>query len=398
MAQQDAMSESPPMAPLSTNKEKGTNGGPLEDDADAHPFFQYYGQIIHQQNMLQDTTRTGTYHQAVVQNLPDFKDKVIMDVGTGSGILAMFAANAGAKRVYAVEASDIADSAEKLVKANGLDHIVKVIRSKVEEVELEEKVDLIISEPMGFLLVHERMLESFVRARQMFMKPGGKMFPSNGTMFFLPFSDWTIHAEQEQKTEFWKTKQFYGVDLSVLKDEATRQIFAQPVVGYIDPAILVATTEQAASYTIDFSATTPEKMGDIVVPFQFAVSRTCLVHGIAGWFDVNFVGSTATIRLDTGPFSAPTHWYQCKLLFAQPMAVNAGQTISGTIHMKANKKYSYDIHVECALDGTAVFVTADIALQDQHYHYLSNPAAAETATSQQSQWGEGNYSNNNHGW
>ena len=65
--------------------------------------------LVHQQNMLQDIVRTGTYHDAILHNPSDFKDKVVMDVGTGSGILAFFAANAGARKVYAVEASGMAE-------------------------------------------------------------------------------------------------------------------------------------------------------------------------------------------------------------------------------------------------------------------------------------------------
>lgn len=60
----------------------------------------------------------------------------------------MFAAKAGAKRVYAVEASGLAHKARANVKQNGFDHIITVIQSKVEEVVLDEKVDVIISEWM----------------------------------------------------------------------------------------------------------------------------------------------------------------------------------------------------------------------------------------------------------
>ena len=70
-----------------------------------HPFYRFYGQLAHQQNMLQDSTRTGTYYNAVSYNISDFEGKVVLDVGTGSGILSLFAAQAGATKVYAVECS-----------------------------------------------------------------------------------------------------------------------------------------------------------------------------------------------------------------------------------------------------------------------------------------------------
>ncbi len=76
------------------------------------------GMLQHQQNMLQDYIRTGTYHAAIVENPADFEGKAVMDVGCGSGILSLFAAQAGARVVYAVEASDMAHYARQLAAAN----------------------------------------------------------------------------------------------------------------------------------------------------------------------------------------------------------------------------------------------------------------------------------------
>jgi len=69
-----------------------------------------------------------------MKNAIDFKDKIVMDVGCGSGILSIFAAQAGAKKVFAIEASDMADSAIILIKHNKLDHIITVIKAKIEDI------------------------------------------------------------------------------------------------------------------------------------------------------------------------------------------------------------------------------------------------------------------------
>ena len=50
------------------------------------------GKLQHQQNMLQDYVRTATYQQAILENAADFRGKLIMDVGAGTGILSLFAA------------------------------------------------------------------------------------------------------------------------------------------------------------------------------------------------------------------------------------------------------------------------------------------------------------------
>lgn len=72
---------------------------------------------------------------------------------------------------------------------------IKVIAAKVEECELDERVDVIISEPMGYMLVNERMLESFIHARR-FLKPGGRMFPTRADLHFALFSDNALYLEQ----------------------------------------------------------------------------------------------------------------------------------------------------------------------------------------------------------
>ena len=83
-----------------------------------------------------------------------------------TGVLSMFAAKAGAKKVIGIECSSIVEHARKIVKANNLDHIVELIKGKVEEIELPvEKVDIIISEWMGYCLFYESMLNTVIYAR-----------------------------------------------------------------------------------------------------------------------------------------------------------------------------------------------------------------------------------------
>ena len=141
------------------------------DSASAVEYFRYYGLIPQQQNMLQDAVRTGTYFTAILENARDFKDKVVMDVGAGSGILSFFAAMAGARRVYAVEASAMSEHCAKLLAGNPrLRDTIVIVNGKVEEVEIPEKVDVLVSEPMGTLLYNERMIESYLLARDRFMR------------------------------------------------------------------------------------------------------------------------------------------------------------------------------------------------------------------------------------
>jgi predicted RNA methylase len=86
--------------------------------------------------MLKDTVRTRSYQRAIEENPNDFKDKIVLDIGCGTGILSIFAARAGAKHVYAIENAEIALFAEEIIKRNGLSNKITVIKGKMEEITL----------------------------------------------------------------------------------------------------------------------------------------------------------------------------------------------------------------------------------------------------------------------
>lgn len=323
--------------------------------------------------MLQDTIRTSAYHDAILMNTIDFRDKVVVDVGAGSGILSFFAARAGARKVYSIEASKSSSYAQKLANANGLSNCIEVLQGKVEDIELPEKADVIVSEPMGVFLLHERMIESYLLARQKWLKPGGKMFPTNSNVWVAPFTDEYLHREQTSKTQFWVQTDFYGLDMSCLLQEAIQDHFIQPVVGVFDPSILVA---EAQSKQFPFDSLAPEDLHSVDFEFVFTVNRTCLVHGLAGWFDVHFLGSARQSILSTSPYSPWTHWHQVRFLLIRPVAVNAGQRISARLSMRVNDQRSYSIEMVVRLEGlmdTEVISSNIIDLHQQFYHYLSTP-------------------------
>ena len=89
-----------------------------------------------------------------------------------------------------------------LVKNNKLADRIQVIAGKIEELDLPEQVDIIISEPMGYMLFNERMLETYLHAKK-WLKPGGKMFPSQGDLHIAPFTDDSLYMEQFSKANFW---------------------------------------------------------------------------------------------------------------------------------------------------------------------------------------------------
>lgn len=156
-------------------------------------YFDSYAHFGIHEEMLKDEVRTLSYRNAMYHNKHLFKGKTVIDVGCGTGILSMFAAKSGAARVIAIECSNIADYAIKIIEENKLDNIISVVKGKVEEVILPdeiEKVDIIISEWMGYCLFYESMLDTVLYARDKWLdKTSGMMFPDRCTLFVTSIED-----------------------------------------------------------------------------------------------------------------------------------------------------------------------------------------------------------------
>lgn len=109
-------------------------------------YFESYAHYGIHEDMIKDTVRTDTYRRAIQGNSYLFRGKTVLDVGCGTGILSFFALTAGASKIYSIDSSDIIEYAKRISEANNFQDKIVFIRGKVEDIELPEQVDIIISE------------------------------------------------------------------------------------------------------------------------------------------------------------------------------------------------------------------------------------------------------------
>ncbi|MEW5299181.1 MAG: hypothetical protein WDW36_002221 [Sanguina aurantia] len=346
--------------PMSTSEAEPCSklDGAAPESTDFANYFVTYGYIYHQKDMLEDHKRTGAYYQAIMSNRRQFQGKVVLDVGTGSGILAIFAAKAGAKKVYAVEATSMALNARKLVEANKLDGVIEVIQGTIETITLPEKVDIIISEWMGYFLLRESMLDSVLVARDRFLKPGGALYPSHANMYLVPIRTNLNHQRSNDlkgSMEGWgsfirEMKEFYQVDLDVLSEGylSEQQDYFLHTAAWTDihPGQLLGSPACFKRYDLH-KLTLDELKAPLKETVQMFVSDGGPVEALCGYFDVLFKGSEENpadneVRLTTAPDpTGATHWGQQSFYVQPPIECSADDKIRGTIEVvrqRANQR------------------------------------------------------------
>jgi len=324
-----------------TNGRKGS-----ERDNDTYYFSSYSHSSIHE-TMLQDTIRTKAYQDAILSNKQMFKDKVVMDIGCGTGILSLFAAQAGAKKVIAIDASDVHTQARKIVELNKYDSIIHVVHGKVENLILNktlplddnERVDVVISEWMGYALLYETMLPSVLAARDEYMdKENGTMWPNKSNMF--------IEGATDSRLEYWDN--VYGFDMTPMKTKVVKELCNEATVEINDAKTVV--TNRAELISFDLNICNDEDL-DFQANFELRKNKSnaqssAKVDKLVISFDVDFdLREYTKASFSTSCQTEPTHWKQTALWFdpADAPSLQAGEVLKGTLHMARNDRNQRDM-------------------------------------------------------
>ncbi|XP_051150619.1 protein arginine N-methyltransferase 1.1-like [Andrographis paniculata] len=305
-----------------------------DDKTSADYYFDSYSHFGIHEEMLKDVVRTKTYQNVIYKSSFLFKDKVVLDVGAGTGILSLFCAKVGAKHVYAVECSGMADMAQEIVKRNGFSNVITVLKGKIEEIELPvARVDVIISEWMGYFLVYENMLNTVLYARNKWLVQDGIVLPDKASLYLTAIEDADY---KEDKIEFWNN--VYGFDMSCIR----KQSIMEPLVDTVEQNQIVTNCQLLK--TMDISKM---EAGDasFTAPFKLVAERDDYIHALVAYFDVSFTKCHKLIGFSTGPKSRATHWKQTVLYLEDVLSICEGEALTGTLSVAPNKNNPRDVDI-----------------------------------------------------
>ena len=259
--------------------------------------------------MLLDKIRCDAYREAIQRTVKP--GDVVVDLGAGTGLLSFFALQAGARHVYAIEMTGIANAAAELIEANGFRERITLIRKSSLKVHLPERCDVLITETLStFCFDTENTIAFVADARERFLKPGGRIVPESSDTFLLPISTEAFGLGQ-------LPPRFYDLDYRPFIKRLSAEYrhlraSGKPFLALSDPALC---------YHVDFRKET-RNPGKTFVPFRVITDGR--LDGFLGWFEVRLCEG---VSLSNSPYLPLTSWWQLYLPVAEQLYYHAGQTM-----------------------------------------------------------------------
>jgi protein arginine N-methyltransferase 1 len=257
--------------------------------------------LAEHEEMLSDRVRIDTYHRGITRNIRP--GDVVLDLGTGTGVLAMMASRAGARKVYAVEHSEFIEVAREIAAHNGFTNI-EFVQANSREFTPPEQIDVVLHEQMGDELFNENLLGNVLDLRRRVLRAGGRILPGRFRLFIEPVS----LRESMRVRRLWNIDLPDGIDLGCLR--------SSPVAARFDHGRMEHLWARAGSVEATIGTPTPIMEIDLgtlesvsEIPTEFVVERTAavdtIVDGACVWFEAVFDDETV---LTTSPLAPVTSW------------------------------------------------------------------------------------------
>jgi 2-polyprenyl-3-methyl-5-hydroxy-6-metoxy-1,4-benzoquinol methylase len=273
--------------------------------------------------MLNDRERTGRYLDAIRATVR--AGDVVVDMGTGTGVMAVAAAQAGAARVYAIEATGIAKAAQRVFEANGVADRITLIEGYSTQIDLPERADVLIAEVIGSEPLGEKILECTADAVRRFLKPGARMIPMRLQVMVvpveLPAAVRDRYLVSESTVAIWHRQ--YGIDFSPFAALAQNS----PVNLHEKPTAeakwdVLAAPELASDFDLTRTMQPLQQ-----VRAKFKATRTGRIDAFVFWFKAELAGDNA-ISTDPRAPRLDNHWRHPVYVLRDALNVDPGDTVS----------------------------------------------------------------------
>jgi protein arginine N-methyltransferase 1 len=275
------------------------------------------------QALLSDGVRTLAYRQALEAAVRP--DDVVLDLGCGTGIFSMIAARSGCRKVYAVDRSAIIEDARETARRNGLDGRIEFIRAPFDQLELEERVDLIVHELIGSRFWDEEVLLHVAQARARHLKRQGRLLPFRLDVLLAP----TRHvSELERALRFW-TRKREGFDLGAFGrrafEQAAQDALLPTNIALRDEASLLAPPKVIFRADLGKTVRLPDQ-----IKTSFRLRRGHRLTGLCAFLRVHLDERRS---FTTGPHRPGTHWGQLFLPAFEPTVLGKDTRLDVTLSM-----------------------------------------------------------------
>ena len=307
-----------------------------------------YREVTVHKHMLGDRIRCEAFRRALAALVKP--DSVVLDVGAGTGLLSLFAAQAGATTVYAVERTSTAKLARTIVARNGFAECIRIFEDDIVHVVLPETVDIIVSEFLGGCGLDENLLPAVVIARDHWLKPGGQMIPNRVSSWMAPACDNLLDSD----LHFWNTRP-YGVDLTDIGLQTAKQV--QPCRYNVLRHHLLS--EPQAMWEIDINRVTfEESLQTFRADLSFVIQRSGRCNSLATWFEADLGGG---VMLSNEPSMNYTHWGRWVLPIGTSLPLAKGTRMDVQFRIEPEQigraKVWWSIHV-----GDYTFSSDDVTI------------------------------------
>ncbi len=281
----------------------------------------YFNSFLEQEKMLADKGRMNAYHKAITSHVN--KDDIVIDLGTGTGILSFFASQKSPKKIYAIEHGAIIESAKKIAVHNNITSI-DFVNVNSKNFTAVDKADILIHEQIGALLFDENMNENILDLRDRMLKQNGKILPAKFEVYLVPVklkSNYTVPYIWEQN--------IHGIKYDCF-DEMKSDISAGYGILYTRPENIdcfLSEPEKILFFDL-------EKMNDKDIQRHFSINSVIIkdgeCSGLCFFFDIIFDDEN---KLSTNPLTSSTHW-NIPILRTESKYFKTGDEISYSFEWK----------------------------------------------------------------